>query len=532
MDAAVVQLSAQLTQAIALVELQRATVEESILRLFGEAQQLNQVSDALCEAATTQGTVLIHLQQLLQSSNAPSDMVQSLAPAALGIAAASGALAAPPPPPSESGPTWSVGEAGVPGQGDTVWHDGQQCTVQYVNSKGLLDLRNQGGAVFYGVAKVHLAPPPGPSPNGGSGGRGSYCGGTSESGEADSPRDSPRSDVVTDFGAFRTPANKPLGATAPTTAVAAVAPAAVAAVAPAAVAPLAVAPLAVAVPAVPPLRPPPPTRAATQVIEPEFSSDEEGIEYVKNLRISGGTGLGATLEASGEFVGTPSCQWYRVGAGGKAVAIEGAAEQSRQVTVDDIGCSLRVECIGPFGGKAVTAETPAVVQADAATKAELQKLQKKAEGTFNVHTLPANEQRVVSVDRKGVKVSLPLTLTLTPNPNPDPNKGVKVSRQRCTPPATAPAPHPQPQPSPAQVQGHEGARRPSAAAHALRGGGARAPRPVRRAPLPAAGAPAPAPALAPAPAPVPPPAPAPAPAPPPAPAPDGNPHPPPHPSGG
>ena len=88
------QLSAQLTQAIALVELQRATVEESILRLFGEAQQLNQVSDALCEAATTQGTVLIHLQQLLQSGNAPSGMAESLAPAALGIAAASGALAA------------------------------------------------------------------------------------------------------------------------------------------------------------------------------------------------------------------------------------------------------------------------------------------------------------------------------------------------------------------------------------------------------------------------------------------------------
>ena len=221
---------------------------------------------------------------------------------------------------------------------------------------------------------------------------------------------------------------------------------------------LAVAPLAVAVPAVPPLRPPPPTRAATQVIEPEFSSDEEGIEYVKNLRISGGTGLGATLEASGEFVGTPSCQWYRVGAGGKAVAIEGAAEQSRQVTVDDIGCSLRVECIGPFGGKAVTAETPAVVQADAATKAELQKLQKKAENTFNVHLLPANEQRVVSVDRKGVK----------------------VSRQRCTGPTT-PRPHlatlphratPQPHPhhglaratatprgrrTTGQVQGHNGA---------------------------------------------------------------------------
>ena len=270
------QLSAQLTQAIALVELQRATVEESILRLFGEAQQLNQVSDALCEAATTQGTVLIHLQQLLQSGKAPSEMAESLAPAALGIAAASGALAAPPP--SEPGPSWSVGEAGGPVQGDTVWHDGQQCTVQYVNSKGLLDLRNQGGAVFYGVAKVELSPP-GLSANGGSGGRGGSFGSTSESGEADSPRDSPRSDVVTDF---RTPGSA-----------AAVAVTAVAAVAPAAVAPL-------VVPVAPAPRPPP------QVIEPEFSSDEEGIEYVKNLRIGGGAALGATLEVSGEFVSLPA----------------------------------------------------------------------------------------------------------------------------------------------------------------------------------------------------------------------------------
>ena len=311
MEADMLQLSAQLTQAIALVELQRATVEESILRLFGEAQQLNQVSDALCEAATTQGTVLIHLQQLLQSGKAPSEMAESLAPAALGIAAASGALAAPPlPPPSEPGPSWSVGEAGGPVQGDTVWHDGQQCTVQYVNSKGLLDLRNQGGAVFYGVAKVELSPP-GPSANGGSGGsggRGGSCGGTSESGEADSPRDSPRSDVVTDF---RTPANTPL---VPGGAVAAVA-----AVAPAAVAPL-------VVPVAPAPRPPP------QVIEPEFSSDEEGIEYVKNLRIGGGAALGATLEVSGEFVGSPSCQWYRVSADGTAVAIDGATEMRRQVT--------------------------------------------------------------------------------------------------------------------------------------------------------------------------------------------------------
>ena len=32
-----------------------------------------------------------------------------------------------------------------------------------------------------------------------------------------------------------------------------------------------------------------------------------------------------------------------------------------------MGCSLRVECVGPFGGKAVTAQTAGVVQADVAT---------------------------------------------------------------------------------------------------------------------------------------------------------------------
>ena len=77
-EGGIAQLSAQLTQAIAVVELQRATVEESILRLFAEAQQLNQVSDALCQAASTQGTVLVHLQQLLQNANAPAGMVQAL----------------------------------------------------------------------------------------------------------------------------------------------------------------------------------------------------------------------------------------------------------------------------------------------------------------------------------------------------------------------------------------------------------------------------------------------------------------------
>ena len=145
-EGGIAQLSAQLTQAIAVVELQRATVEESILRLFAEAQQLNQVSDALCQAASTQGTVLVHLQQLLQNANAPAGMVQALAPAAQGIAAAHQVLAAPATPPQPAVREWEVGQPNGPNQGDTVWHDGQQCSVQYINSKGLLDLRNQAHA--------------------------------------------------------------------------------------------------------------------------------------------------------------------------------------------------------------------------------------------------------------------------------------------------------------------------------------------------------------------------------------------------
>ena len=47
-----------------------------------------------------------------------------------------------------------------PKQGDVVWHKGQKCTVQYVNTNGLLDLRNERGGVHYGVGKVQLGPAP------------------------------------------------------------------------------------------------------------------------------------------------------------------------------------------------------------------------------------------------------------------------------------------------------------------------------------------------------------------------------------
>eukprot|EP00965_Chrysotila_dentata_P001859 61542-Pleurochrysis_carterae.AAC.2 len=56
-------LSLQLTEAIALVEIQRSTLSELILRLASDAQQLNGVAAALAEAATAQAEVLSALQR-------------------------------------------------------------------------------------------------------------------------------------------------------------------------------------------------------------------------------------------------------------------------------------------------------------------------------------------------------------------------------------------------------------------------------------------------------------------------------------
>lgn len=115
-------------------------------------------------------------------------------------------------------------------------------------------------------------------------------------------------------------------------------------------------------------RVPPPTQAtnaasfgpkppARKVIEPDLD-DFGGVEYVKGLEIQGAPITGEALEATAEFVGTPSVQWYRAGGdkGVASTAIPGMDTLTYVATADDAGCILRVECIGPYGGDAIVAE--------------------------------------------------------------------------------------------------------------------------------------------------------------------------------
>jgi UDP-N-acetylmuramyl tripeptide synthase len=56
--------------------------------------------------------------------------------------------------------------------------------------------------------------------------------------------------------------------------------------------------------------------------------DEDGVAYVSNLVISGTTVTGGTLTTSGEFVGTPTVQWFRVDSKGAKTEIDGAGTLS------------------------------------------------------------------------------------------------------------------------------------------------------------------------------------------------------------
>lgn len=115
--------------------------------------------------------------------------------------------------------------------------------------------------------------------------------------------------------------------------------------------------------------PKPPPRPA--VIEPDMD-DEEGVEYVANLIISGSPMSGSTLTASADFVGTPTIQWFR-SKGGTKSEIDGACALAYSPTADDVGCTLRCECTGPYGGTPVGVDS-APVRVDAAATELLQKV--------------------------------------------------------------------------------------------------------------------------------------------------------------
>ena len=57
--------------------------------------------------------------------------------------------------------------------------------------------------------------------------------------------------------------------------------------------------------------------------------------------------------------------------------------RSRELTADDLGCKLRVECVGAFGGEPVVAIS-GIVQMDGASKVEMAKIKKRGEATFTV----------------------------------------------------------------------------------------------------------------------------------------------------
>ena len=144
-----------------------------------------------------------------------------------------------------------------------------------------------------------------------------------------------------------------------------------------------------------------------QTFKQELLPDEgedEGIRYVDNLKVEGGL-MGVPCKGSGDFVGTPACQWYRERTRGevaKFVAIVGATGLEFAPTADHVGARLRLGCTGPYGGPEITVDT-APIALESATHAELLGMLQRGQGEFNC-TSAQLEPRVILVTRKNIKV--------------------------------------------------------------------------------------------------------------------------------
>ena len=104
--------------------------------------------------------------------------------------------------------------------------------------------------------------------------------------------------------------------------------------------------------------------------------------------------LGYVHKVSGEFVGTPSVQWFRQSTrSGEArfVAIAEATDLSYMPTADDVGARLRVECTGPYGGTTVHVDT-APLALDRTSHAELETILRRGQAEFHAST-PQQESR-------------------------------------------------------------------------------------------------------------------------------------------
>mmetsp|Transcript_23530 Transcript_23530/g.64902 ORF Transcript_23530/g.64902 Transcript_23530/m.64902 type:complete len:211 (-) Transcript_23530:87-719(-) len=122
------------------------------------------------------------------------------------------------------------------------------------------------------------------------------------------------------------------------------------------------------------------------------SNEDEGIRYVENLRVEGGV-LGTMLKADGDFVGTPQLQWYRQSADSKSESpgrltftrIEAANSLEYCPTADDVGFSLRLEAVGPYGGTPVVVTTSPIAL-DTSTHGDLEAMLRKGHAEFTAQT--------------------------------------------------------------------------------------------------------------------------------------------------
>ena len=94
--------------------------------------------------------------------------------------------------------------------------------------------------------------------------------------------------------------------------------------------------------------------------------EDEGIQYVENLQVVGGV-LGTLMKCSGDFVGTPTVQWYRMRHTNGQLAtffveIPGATELEYNPNADDVGTVMRIEATSTTrtcGGRSQRASTAA-----------------------------------------------------------------------------------------------------------------------------------------------------------------------------
>ena len=163
--------------------------------------------------------------------------------------------------------------------------------------------------------------------------------------------------------------------------------------------------------------------------------EDEGIKYVDKLVLVGGV-LGLGLKANGEYVGTPSFQWFRrkmVRGQRLFLPIEGASTDEYVPNADDVNTVLRLECTPPYGGAKLVVDTDEIA-VDPSTHQMLSQMLSRGHAEFNCVQANGGEPRILLITLKNIKVrgrlsrlttsattiykqgyEMPLTLVLDPH---------------------------------------------------------------------------------------------------------------------